>query len=92
MVEKFCKGLRVMPVIKKYPDLWMAMTLDGFGSHFDPGILEIFAKYKILLAKEKGDSSRFCQPYDQFVAKEDKRHLHSLMQGYQLNAPMVSQF
>ena len=81
-----------MPVVWKFPDLWVAMTMDGFGSHLEPEALEIFANHRILLVKEEGDSSHVCQQYDQFVAKEDKRHLRSLMQGYRLNAPMVSQF
>ena len=55
MAEKFCKGIRAMQVVRKFPDLWMAMTMDGFGSHLEPEALEIFAKYRILLVKEEGD-------------------------------------
>ena len=42
--------------------------------------------------KEEGDSSHVCQPYKQFVVKEDKRHLRNLMTGHRLNAPMIGQF
>ena len=91
LAENFCKGIGAMPVVQKYPDLWMVFTTDGFRSHLDPTSLEVFARYKILLVKEWRDSSHVCQPYDQFVAKEDKRHLWSLLTGYRLNAPMIGQ-
>ena len=34
--------------------------------------MEIYAKHKIMLIKEEGDTSQVCQAYDQKVAKDDK--------------------
>ena len=39
-------------------DWWFVLSLDGFGSHLDPETLEVFAKYKILVVKEEGDTSQ----------------------------------
>ena len=46
-----CKGVRMMPVVRDYPDWWIIMTIDGFASHFYPTALLIFLKHKILLVK-----------------------------------------
>ena len=77
----FAKGLRQLPVVRDYPELWMVMTLDGFGSHLEGDALKLFAKHKILIVKEEGDSSQVCQPYDKKVALADKRHHRSLLTG-----------
>ena len=47
----FSKGLQDMHVVKNYPNLWMAITLDGFGSHLEGGDLRVFAYHKILIVK-----------------------------------------
>ena len=59
IAEDFAKGLRQLPVINKYPDLWMVMTLDGFGSHLEGDALKLFAKHKILVVKEEGVHHKF---------------------------------
>lgn len=82
-----------MQMVRKFPDLWMGMTMDGFGSHLEPQALEVFVKHHILLVREEGHfSHHVCQSYNQFIAKDDKRHLCSLMQGYRINVPVVSNF
>jgi hypothetical protein len=89
MSTAFAKGLRALPVVKKYPDLWMAITLDGFGSHLEGRALEVFADHKILIIKEEGDTSQVCQAYDKDVAKADKRHHRNLLNGIRLVIPIV---
>jgi hypothetical protein len=71
-----------MPVIKDHHDWWCLLSVDGFGSHLKTKALEIFAKYNILRIKEEGDSSQVCQPYDQLVAKQDKRVTGDLLEGF----------
>lgn len=91
MAESFAEGLRQLPVIRDYPELWMALTLDGYGSHLQPEALKVFAKHKILIVKEEGDTSQVCQPYDKQVAKEDKRHHRSFLTGVRVHLNMVDQ-
>ena len=81
-----------MPVIKNYPDLWIAITLDGFGSHLEGEALKVFADHKILIVKEEGDTSQVCQAYDNEVALSDKRHFRNLLNGIRLLLPMVDQW
>ena len=57
-----------MPVVKNYPDLWMAIALDGFGSHLEGDALKVFVDHKILIVKEEVDTSQVCQAYDNEVA------------------------
>ena len=71
MAPSFAKGLQDMPVAKKHPDLWMEITLDGFGSHLEGDDLKVFADHNILIMKEEGDTSQMCQAYDNEVAKSD---------------------
>jgi hypothetical protein len=65
-------GIRNMPVIKDHPDWIVVLSLDGFGSHLQPEALQVFAKAKIQVIKEEGDSSHVNQADNQFVAKSDK--------------------
>ena len=60
-------------------------SLDGFGAHLDPETLEVFAKYKILIVKEEGDTSQMCQAYDQNVAKTDKRFTREMLDRFKFN-------
>ena len=64
LAPAFTKGLRDLPVIKNYPELWMVLTLDGYGSHLQGDALKIFADYKIFIVKEEIDTSQVCQAYD----------------------------
>ena len=62
-----------MPVICDNPDWWVIKIIDGFGPHTSSvEAMKIYAKHKILLVKEEGDTSHVCQAYDQKVAKDDK--------------------
>ena len=62
----------MMPVVRYYPEWWIVMTLDGFAYNLDMADLLIFLKHKIIILKEKGDTSQGCQAYNQQVAKQDK--------------------
>ena len=43
LLPAFAKGILDMPVIKYYPELWMVLTLDGYGYHLQGDALKIFA-------------------------------------------------
>ena len=76
LVPEFCRGIRAMPVIKDHPEWWMTLTLDGYSSHINCNeALEEFARNKIQIVKEEGDTSHVNQAYDQDVAKKDKTHM-----------------
>ena len=92
MSKDFAAGLRALPIVRGYPDLWMVLTLDGFGSHLQGEALKVFADYKILIVKEEGDTLQVCQAYDKDVAKEDKRHHRSLLNGIRMQIHMVDQW
>jgi hypothetical protein len=92
MSTSFAAGVRKLPIICDYPELWMVMTLDGFGSHLQPEALKVFSDHKILAVKEEGDTSHICQPYDKDVAKEDKRHHRSFLHLIRLEINMVDQW
>ena len=53
-----------MPVVKNYPYIWIAITLDGFVSHLEGDDLKLFADHKIFIMKEEGDTPQVCQDYD----------------------------
>ena len=57
MAPAFAKGLQDKPFVKNYPDLWMAVTLDGFISHLEGDALKVFVSHKIFIVKEKVDTS-----------------------------------
>lgn len=80
MAEKTAAGIRSMPVIADNPDWWVIKIIDGFGPHTSsPAAMEIYAKHKIMLIKEEGDTSQVCQAYDQKVAKDDKSTMRSCL-------------
>ena len=66
-----CKGIRAMECIREHPELWVVLSLDGYGSHLDAESLLVFHAHKILVLKEEGDTSQVSQAYDQDVAKHD---------------------
>ena len=43
LAPAFAKGLRDLPVIKDYPELWMFLNLDEYGYHMQGDALKIFA-------------------------------------------------
>ena len=77
LIPEFARGIRAMDVIKDHPDWWMTLTCDGFGSHTLDKAIELFAKYKIQIVKEEGDTSQVNQSYDQDVAKKDKCYMRA---------------
>ena len=92
MSKAFAQGLRDLPIVRDYPDLWMVITLDGYGSHLQGEALQVFAHHKILIVKEEGDTSQVCQAYDKDVAKADKRHHRSFLNGLRLHVAMIDQW
>jgi len=72
LVPQFAQGIRSMQVIKDHPDWWMTVTCDGFSSHVVDKASELFAKHKIQIVKEEGNTSQVNQSHDQNVAKKDK--------------------
>jgi hypothetical protein len=82
MAERVALGIRCMPKIEDHGDWWCLLSVDGFGSHLKTEALETFAKHRILVIKEESDSSQVCQPYDQIVAKQDKRVTRGLLEGF----------
>ena len=69
MAEETAAGIRAMPVICDNPDWWVVKIIDGFGPHMSSvEAMKIYAKHKVLLVKEEGDTSHVCQAYDQNVA------------------------
>ena len=81
-----------MPVFKNYPDLWMAITLDGFGYNLEGDALKVFEDHKIFIVKEKGDTSQVCQAYDNEFYKSNKRHQCDLLNGIQCDMPCIDQW
>ena len=80
-----------MPVLSKYPGLWMVLNIYGYGSHKDPKALEVFVEQNILVVKEEADTSQVCQAYDKEVAKADKHHHRDFLDWIQLHSIMVGQ-
>ena len=92
MAPAFAKCILYMPVFKNYPDLWMAITLDNFGSHLEGDALKVFADHKILIVKEEGDTSQVCQDYDNEVAKSEKLHHRDFLNDILCDMPFIYQF
>ncbi len=87
-----CDGIRAMEGINTHPDRWIFLSLDGFGSHIVGKSLRKFARCKILVIKEEGNTSQVSQAYDQHVAKSDKKFTRALLYGYQFHAKGKFQF
>ena len=79
MVPHLCKAIRDSEVVRDHPHWWLFITLDGYSSHLIGDVLCIFNKYRIFIIKEEGDTSQVCQPYDQWVAKNNKLNVRSLL-------------
>ena len=67
------KGIRKLPIIRGAPDNWWVLKIvDVFGPHTSSlKSMETYAKYKVLMIKEEGDTSHVCQRYDQYSSKKD---------------------
>jgi len=73
IAPKLIIGLRALPIVCDHPDWWMWVSADGGGQHFDDlEVMQLFRQARIMFVKEEADSSHNNQPYDKFVAKEDK--------------------
>ena len=92
MAPAFEKCLQDMYVVKNYPDLYMAITLDGFGSHLEGYVYKVFAYYNILILKEDRDTSQVCQAYDNEVAKSNKRHHRDCLNVIRCDMPDIYQW
>ena len=69
-----------MKMVKDHPECLVCLTLDGFSSHLQGEVYDIFKHYNIQLALlEDGDTSQINQAFDQRKAKEDKRNICSLL-------------
>ena len=88
-VKIVVQGIRAAPVICDYPDWWVVLTLDGFGSHLCSEALQTFIDHKVIVVKEEGDTSQVCQAYDQLVAKTDKRLLREYLDSYRSHVHVV---
>jgi len=77
LVPEFAKGIWSMEVVKDYPDWWITITCDGFGSHIIDRANKLFAQHKIQIVKEEGGTSQVNQSYGQDVAKKDKHHMRA---------------
>ena len=54
MLKDFSPGLQDISIFRSYPDLWMVLTLNGFGPHLQGEVLKVFADSKILIVKLGG--------------------------------------
>ena len=78
-----------MPKIVDHPEWWVCISMDGFGSHANVhSANECFARHKILVLKEEGDTSQVNQAYDQFVARDDKRIIRDYLKRFRTRIGM----
>ena len=68
-----CAGIHASKGVCEHPELWVVLSIDGFGSHLQGNALQVYAASKILVFKEERDTSHVSQAYDQSVAKSNKR-------------------
>ncbi len=87
------EGIRACPGVRENPELWVVLSIDGFGSHLQGCALQVFHTYRILVIKEEGDTSQVSQAYDQMVAKSDKQLTRSVLDCYRLHIrKVINQF
>ncbi len=53
--------------------------------------LQVFNDLKIMIVKEEGDTSAVNQPYDQNIAKCDKRKIRELLDLYRFTLKIITQ-
>ncbi len=93
IIPSLCNDIRAIKGMKNYPNLWVVLSLDGFGSHMVGQLFEIFTKCKILVIKEEGDISQVLQAYDQFMANSDKNFTRGLLDEYRYHTKgVINQF
>ena len=68
------KGIIKLPIILDAPaHFWVLNIVDGFGPHTSSlKYMENYAKYKLLMLKEEGNTSHLCQRYYQYDVNQDK--------------------
>ena len=67
------KGNINLPIIHDAPShQWVLNIVYGFETHTSsPKSMDTYAKYKVLMLKEEGDTSHVFQRYDQYAEKKD---------------------
>jgi hypothetical protein len=71
IAPQLADGIRQMPHIRDYPDWWVIVCLDGFGSHANVHeAQEAFFQRKIMILKEEGDKSHFESSVQPVCCKE----------------------
>jgi hypothetical protein len=71
----------------------VVLTLDGFSSHLNvPEAMDVFHEHKIFIVKEEGDASDTNQPYDQAVAKDDKKNIRYLLDTCRIKIKNITQW
>ena len=89
MAPAFAKILWDVPVVKKYPDLWMAITLDYSGYYLEGDALDVFADHNILIVKEEVDTSKVCQANDNEIDKINKCRHRDFLNTIQCDMPCI---
>ena len=92
MSKYFSAGIWELPIVRGYPYLWMVLNLFGFVFHLQGEALKVFAYNKIFTVKEERDTSQACQAYNKDIAKEDKHHHSSFLNGIHVQINMVNQW
>ena len=87
ITPKLYKGMRKMKGVRD--DLWMFLSMGGFGSHLEGGDLQIFADHLIIVVKEEGDNSQVSKAYYQTVAKNDKKFTREMLDKYKFHTTHV---
>ena len=78
IIPKLCKSIWRQEIIWDHPDWWVLLSLDGFTSHVNVhNAQDIFSELKIMVIKEKGNTSHVYQAYDQQVENHDKTHMRA---------------
>ena len=86
------KGLKNHPVVQKYSNPKLILTMDGYKSHINN--VEAMASFQsagIYILKEKADSSHVNQPYDQHRALADKKAFRLAMDMIRLTGKASQQ-
>ena len=59
LAAAFSKEILDLPLIKDYPEFWMFLTLDGYGSHMQGNTLKIISDYNRSCGRV--EAGRFCK-------------------------------
>ncbi len=93
LISFFLTHVFFIQVICDHPDWWCVVSLDGFTSHLNVvEALNAFAGHKILGINEEGDTSAMNQPYDQAMAKSNKRAIREYVDVIRFTLIIVTQW